>query len=212
MANIERVLWDSATQDASTTVAFKAGSRALKAGTIKVFWPVSADGTTGNENPVVEYRVRFDNGHQVSVDKLENFSDSGVTIALGVFTERPARAERLLTITNTGTVGVLDISVILVARPDNSSKGISDRLSAVELEVASLGGTAVPPNAAIADITSTSIAAASKPTGSADVATLEGKLGPIIDALNVNRSVTMDMRTKFNLVLAALEDHGILNK
>lgn len=208
MANIQRTLWSALTQEANSTTVFIPGTKALLSGTFPIFWPLSLDGKTYRGTPVVEYRVRLSTGNDVSCATLPEFTDaSGLTIALGGWQDS-YQDHRYVTVSGSnGSVGILELSVIVQAPVDNSFTGLTERVAA--LEEAS-GGAAVPPNPAIADITATSIAAATKPTGSADVATLEGKLGPIIDALNVNRSVTMDMRTKFNQVLKALEDHGIL--
>lgn len=214
MANIERVLMDSATQD-SSAVVYKRGSKALMAGTVKLFWPVSADGKTGNGAPVVEYRVRLDNGHQVSVDALENFDDSGITITLGDFTERPPRAERFATILNTGDVAVLDISVILVARVNNTNVGILERLYAIEQELGSGGSTADPRftvGVAVADPAATTSAALTNPADNADVAALVAWAKTVVTNFNAVRTTNSNVRQSVINLITSLENGGFITK
>lgn len=160
MANIQRNLWDVNSQDSNSTLKFMPGVRALTAGQIKVFWPLSTDGLHYRDGtPVVEYRVLLSNGHDVTCATLGAFTDaSGIKLTVGDFTARSGNLdERLVTISDSdGTVGIVELSVIVNAPVDNSFEGLNARVRALEDAGTSPGSQGV----AVPDASGTTVASA----------------------------------------------------
>lgn len=199
-ANIQRtIFWAASFGD--DNVRRKVGSRGIVSGVIPVFWK---DGFSS----AVEFRVLSDDGHDDAVADLGTYDKNGLKLELT--TQYNPEGYRMVKVTKTGGDdgrALLGISVVLNEPERLTFNGLAERIRNLESQG---GGSSVAPNAHIADVTATSMAAAVKPASGADAAALVAALGPIVDTLNVNRSVTMDMRSKLNLVFDALEAHGIL--
>lgn len=210
--NVERVLWDAATAQGGSMV-YMPGTKALKYGQIILFWPLSEDGTIGHEQPVIEYRVRLTNGNQVITPDLASFANSGITIAIGDFTTRGYKSERFATVTNTGTLGILDISVIMKAYPNQTFVGITDRVAALEEALNGSGGDSFTPGAAVPDPASGgNTTALTAPAAGSDAAAIVTWLGNMVTQFNSQRTTVGNARNALLALLKSLRDAGIINK
>lgn len=124
MANIQRTLWLSNTQEANSTIRTIPGGTPVLKGVFPIFWPRDEAGVFGQGQTVVEFRVRTSEGHDESTADFDTYTAHGIKLTLGAIKDAHTR---YIEVNCSGTVGVDELSVILEAWPTQAT-----RLEAVE--------------------------------------------------------------------------------
>lgn len=111
--SLKRTLLDfnDRTWSTSTSIFTQAGN-GLMAGQVGIFWPLTADGTFGGSisTSVTGFEVIFTDGTTETKPTLPEITKAGFTLTLGAIDK--GNATRLLTVANTGSLGIVQINVV----------------------------------------------------------------------------------------------------
>lgn len=96
----------------TSTAVITAEGRGLKSGQVGIFWPLTADGTFGASisTKVTGYEYVLTNGTVKSVTKLDDAPDATITVTIDG--DDKSNHKRLITVANTGSLGIVQINVV----------------------------------------------------------------------------------------------------
>lgn len=96
----------------TSTAKITQDGRGLKSGQVGIFWPLTADGTFGASisTPVTGYEYILTDGSVKSVTKLDDKPVPTITVTIDG--DDKSNHKRLISVANTGSLGIVQINVV----------------------------------------------------------------------------------------------------